>query len=972
MDPYRDWLGVEHPQRPPDHYRLLGIKPLESDARAITAAAQAQLKKLEPYRSGENASLANRVAALIAAAHQELADRQRKAAYDAGLQDRLRGAVPAAVPVDEPTTSAGAFTNQPVGPAIATSPLVTDLAGGRRRRGLPLGPIIGSVGFASLAVLFVLLWWVRGDNAGDGKDPRNATAAAHPSGRRPAFAAVNDAPLPLPADEDFPTTPATRDEAIPDDDKSSASSLLATPSDDGHSQVDENTVPSDPGNTTFSGADLATGWSASPVGRSLSTARLMLQRREMDVAGRTLDQAARLAVTPADFARIARLRMLHRWVRDFWAAFDRNRGRTPAGFQFRAGDTVYTIDEFTAATLKITFDGRQQEYTNGNVPAPVAAALAARKFQGDDPYGKLCVAAFWVVDRDGDRAQAAGLLEEIRISGLPTDALAAELPDMARTATHGAVTSSESKAVSAGDTDASLGAATTAEQNFDVPTDDALTLAEQRFRAAYRAELAQATTAEGKATLAASLLATLSRTSHEPAVLYVMLTAARDLAAEAARFDLVDHAVAKLAEYFDADRLDAAAEAVTVACRGDEPARRAAIERAVSLAAEACEAERFDTASGVLDAAGRTALSLRDRQAIDLITARKKQVNLHERRFEAARKAAVALATDADDPAANHARGIYLCCYRDQWDAGLAHLAKSDNVRLHAAARIDLSAPTEGSERVKLADQWVAVSADREPLEKSRLLARAVHWYALALPELEGLARKEVETKLAELRERAMNEALAGLPREPTTLVIPLGQGVSMTFRRMPAGSYMKGIGNHKTVTEIPQPFYIGVTEVTQAQWLAIAGANPSHFHDEPNQPVDSVTWYDCQKFIELLNATPAGRTHRFRLPTEAEWEYAYRAGTLTNYFFGDDLGPFAQYGWSNLNSGGRTHPVAQLQPNPAGLYDVLGNVWEWTQEQIPRGGGVADTPQWSAVGANPFSPDKSHRTWGFRLVCER
>jgi formylglycine-generating enzyme required for sulfatase activity len=123
--------------------------------------------------------------------------------------------------------------------------------------------------------------------------------------------------------------------------------------------------------------------------------------------------------------------------------------------------------------------------------------------------------------------------------------------------------------------------------------------------------------------------------------------------------------------------------------------------------------------------------------------------------------------------------------------------------------------------------------------------------------------------------------------------------------------------------------FAIGKFEVTQAQWQTIMGDNPS-VNKGANLPVDSVSWDDTQIFIQRLNAKTG---KRYRLPTEAEWEYAARGGTSTAYSFGDDGGMLDQYGWYEANSGGKSHPVGEKLPNKFGLHDMHGNVWEWVQD---------------------------------------
>ena len=139
--------------------------------------------------------------------------------------------------------------------------------------------------------------------------------------------------------------------------------------------------------------------------------------------------------------------------------------------------------------------------------------------------------------------------------------------------------------------------------------------------------------------------------------------------------------------------------------------------------------------------------------------------------------------------------------------------------------------------------------------------------------------------------------------------------------------------------------YYIGETEVTQALWEAVMGSNPSEFKGA-NLPVECVSWDNCQTFIEKLNAL-TGKT--FRLPTEAEWEYAARGGNKSNnyrYSGSDDIDSVA---WYSGNSGIQTHPVGQKRPNELGLYDMSGNVCEWCRDWY---GSYSSTSQTNPTGA--------------------
>ncbi|NUN99305.1 MAG: SUMF1/EgtB/PvdO family nonheme iron enzyme [Saprospiraceae bacterium] len=142
--------------------------------------------------------------------------------------------------------------------------------------------------------------------------------------------------------------------------------------------------------------------------------------------------------------------------------------------------------------------------------------------------------------------------------------------------------------------------------------------------------------------------------------------------------------------------------------------------------------------------------------------------------------------------------------------------------------------------------------------------------------------------------------------------------------------------------------FYLSRTEVTQAQWQAIMGSNPSEFKDCPTCPVEQVSWEDVQEFLKKLNDLSSGA--KYRLPTEAEWEYAARGGAKSNkgylYAGSNDLKEVA---WYEGNSGSKTHPVGQKMKNELGLYDMTGNVYEWCSDWY------GDYP--SAAQNNPAGP---------------
>jgi len=170
----------------------------------------------------------------------------------------------------------------------------------------------------------------------------------------------------------------------------------------------------------------------------------------------------------------------------------------------------------------------------------------------------------------------------------------------------------------------------------------------------------------------------------------------------------------------------------------------------------------------------------------------------------------------------------------------------------------------------------------------------------------------------------------------------------------IPAGQFLMGDGGRggTHAVTISRPYLIGATDVTQAQWMAVMGDNPSHFKGDDNRPVERVNWEEAMKFGKKLTEQAAGHLplgYIFTLPTSAQWEYACRAGTT-----GDYAGNIAEMGWYDTNADSTTHPVAQKKPNPWGLYDVHGNVWQWVSDwygNVPNGPEI--DPTGPATGSN-------------------
>ena len=201
-----------------------------------------------------------------------------------------------------------------------------------------------------------------------------------------------------------------------------------------------------------------------------------------------------------------------------------------------------------------------------------------------------------------------------------------------------------------------------------------------------------------------------------------------------------------------------------------------------------------------------------------------------------------------------------------------------------------------------------------------------------------------------------------------------LGKGLgAMEFVRIPAGSFLMGspedeesrnINERQHEVRISRDFWIGKYEVTQEEWQAVMGTNPSRFMGCARCPVERVSWGDTQEFIKKLNERESPAGHRYRLPTEAEWEYAARAGTTEAHY-----GELDSVAWYCDNSDKRTHPVGQKLANAWGLHDMLGNVWEWMDDWYSRYTGSEMTdPRGPATGTRRVVRGGSRHVYADRV----
>ncbi|WNF14191.1 SUMF1/EgtB/PvdO family nonheme iron enzyme [Microcystis aeruginosa] len=258
--------------------------------------------------------------------------------------------------------------------------------------------------------------------------------------------------------------------------------------------------------------------------------------------------------------------------------------------------------------------------------------------------------------------------------------------------------------------------------------------------------------------------------------------------------------------------------------------------------------------------------------------------------------------------------------------------------------------------------------------------------------------------KLLQVSPRVIRSANEPIQRKQISQdITSLPPNFNLEMVDIPDGKFNMGSNEYEDEKPIHQvivpAFQIGKYPVTQAQYQAVMGNNPSRFSGNPQNPVESISWFNAQAFCEKLSQLTG---KNYRLPTEAEWEYACRAGTETRFSFGDDENQLGDYAWFDGNSNNTTHPVGEKRPNLWGIYDMHGNVWEWCAdeyhksyvnkpENIKKNGSIAwldnninnkslmiirggDFNSYPGLcrSADRYSPDAYLRSdFGFRVVCD-
>ena len=733
FDPYLQWLGIRDPQRPPNHYRLLGVELFEGDPEVLANAADRQMSHVRSFQAGPNWLVSQRLLNELATAKVCLLHAEKKALYDARLRAELAVAEPA-----PPVVSGWEGPRGPVRPpGCVPVPPPPPVARAAARRAGPRRFVLAAITVvcaAMAAVLVGLIALVVSRGSGDLEDAAALVTAEGPGDR---------AEPKEPPDDGGGAKPATSPDGEPEP-PSKAPSPSLSPLPPAPEPKPKPSVPPGKKQVAVSGSPSPGGAEPlPPASESLEAARWSIKRRDMATARLHLDRAERAAF-PADRAAVDQLRGAFVPWESFWNAVRGALRDLKPGDVLDAGGRKWTVvrSDPERPALVVRTGGLQTSYSIGEMPAEVVGALAERKLPAV-AASNLARAAFLAMDPQGDPRRAKALCDEGAKQGLPVDALLAELKPL--------LPGSQPAAAPRG----KLAIPDAAAQ------EKALAEVKELFKTDYARALKPGEKADVAASLKAALAATLlrrgSETADNPAVRYVLLAEARELAVAAGDAAVARRASGEMAKHHDVDPLEETSRAVIAAAGRAMPAqvRRSLAAAAVKLAEEALSRDRYDLAAELTKAGYHLAT-----KGLDLAVARQasdlgQSIAWLQQQAEVFRQAGEVLAKDPENPKANQVQGAYLALVKNNWARGLPLLAKGSDPTLRALAEAEMPAlrsPPSPDAMVKLGDAWrESLPSIEDPLQRYAR-RRALFWYERAQRKLAGFTQAVVARHVEELK----------------------------------------------------------------------------------------------------------------------------------------------------------------------------------------------------------------------------
>lgn len=952
FDPYLKWLGIRTPQRPPDHYALLGLKAFEDDADVIANAADRQMAHVKTFQSGKFVAASQQLLNELAAAQACLLNPAQKRNYDEHLRRQQREhaagwaetAVIDAPDLQEHTTARQAAPSE--ADAEPAAIVVSDRPSARRprRRRMDAVPLLLLFGTAAMvAALGWRLYQRSPTTAGPGPVAVAVQPPAANGGVLPPAPPLAPAPSKAPSAAENPpgdSTPATVESVSVE---SALSSVIEAERD--------KPAPASRARPLLGPAE------------ALDEAERALKRREAGSAGALLKIAEQASAGDAALKRRwQRLTELHAALDTLTRAVADTVGELAGQAELTQGDRRWRIVDMQGTQLTVSDGGGQKTLLLSDLPAKALLELVKQGSHAADAGARRAAAALVLYDPTSNLAYAQRELDELSVlAPVADDPLLQQLLREAEARTRPAET-----------TAAAHSAAATAVQlaRSPWPAGEALAEAQNKVQQTFAAQLAEAKEADARVAAVVALIAAARDETLLGVERAAILQEARQQATTSGSADAVAAVEATVDAYFRVDRLALEAEALAIAATHARHAgaQEALVRRALEVGRRAALADRYEVATQATGLAAGAAKKLKHADLQRQCKSQTGEIRRWHARHQDLADDLTAVTEGVATPQQSLAVATFRCFEQLRWEDGLPALAESDHEKLAALAAIDLKGPRDTGQRLRLADGWWQAGQEGPVKQRPALRQRAAHWYAALAPQLAGLERTRVQQRLRE------HQAEQGAGTSPLTAALPsvrvqlLPGGGLVRFRLIPAGVFLMGPPGRAHEVTLTRPFYLAETEITVAQWNALRPNDPRPVDERhpAEAAVGAVRWEDCGEFLAALGQLPAESPLEVRLPTEAEWEYACRAGAATRYSYGDGPQGLAEYAW--FGAGESPQLVARKRANDWGLYDMHGNVWEWCQD---RWGDYTSQPQVDPQGIN-WGDRRVLRGGGFRSRPEQ
>ncbi|MCA9185314.1 MAG: hypothetical protein R3E01_18125 [Pirellulaceae bacterium] len=774
FDPYHQWLGIRDSQRPPNHYRLLGLEPFENDADVISTAADRQMAHVRTYQNGEHGELSQRLLNELSAARICLLAPEKKKAYDEQLQVELKKEAPGTAVLVVPRNPAR--TPAPVS-IVVPRPVTSPSHRAHRSRGLAWWSMGGAVALSLLVALAFLIH--RGGIGGQVAD--TDTTLTDASERRTAVPDGTVEPmLPGPPTESTLPTVGESDVPVLGASDSSVSASTDASRDNGNAAVptgiDVGSVRGGEPATPVSlegDQDGAPPWQVATTtvtppdprrgNPQLMDCRAAMFRRDIDSAWKELQQAAPLMTSRSDREDWNDTSMLMTLLESFWRSVETGWDGIKPHQSLNYDGQMVTVDSVTPNGLALrSAAGQLKAFSKGRaaLDGRLAVALARAGLASSGPDADRIVGAYYLVDREGDRAIAEQLWNSARQQGVATELLLNAF--VVKLNASAAPVSGNEPATPAPALESLLTDDQLVTDKVAAPSAEEQAEAKKLLVETYGASL-EAKDDARRVEVAKKLLADSVETRDNRAAQYVMLNTAYDMASSVDATPLMLEILDEAGKQFDVNVADQLREALTKLSRRVNSALIAEDAQLTcnKMVARMVDQDDFKAAAQFTALGVAFSRKSRDPGRLDFATQQQDHIKAMGKEYQKVTDEIQRKKLERTSADAKALMGRYYCLIKGDFVKGLPMLSQSSDEAMRSLAELDLSKPGDPVKMVELGDQWWQTAEGQPSSYRIHSLTRAGYWYQACKDRVTGLTLTRVLQRLKEITDASQDPQIS-------------------------------------------------------------------------------------------------------------------------------------------------------------------------------------------------------------------